>query len=89
MPQPLSRLDAAYFTLTTFTTTGFGDVTPKSDAAQVAVLIQMATGFLILAVVLALVLSRVVLTWRDARQDGGIPRSLADPKLTDGTETGY
>lgn len=40
--EPLSRLDAFYFALAIFTTTGFGDVAPTSDATRLAVSAQMA-----------------------------------------------
>ena len=39
--QPLTRTDALYFTVTVFSTVGFGDISPKSDAARVILIIQM------------------------------------------------
>lgn len=39
--EPLSRLDAAYFTTTVFATVGFGDITPVSDVARSVVTAQM------------------------------------------------
>jgi hypothetical protein len=47
-----------YFALATFTTTGFGDIAAASDAARLAVSIQMLGGFAIVAVALTLALSR-------------------------------
>jgi voltage-gated potassium channel len=39
--QPLTRTDALYFTVTVFSTVGFGDITPKSEAARILVMLQM------------------------------------------------
>ncbi len=39
--QPLTKTDALYFTVTVFSTVGFGDITPKSEAARVVLIVQM------------------------------------------------
>jgi len=39
--QPLTRTDALYFTVTVFTTVGFGDITAKSETARVVLIVQM------------------------------------------------
>ena len=39
--QPLTRTDALYFAVTVFSTVGFGDITPKSEAARVLLVVQM------------------------------------------------
>ncbi|WP_237421540.1 potassium channel family protein [Gordonia sp. SID5947] len=44
----LTRIDALYFCLTVFTTTGFGDIAADSQAARVAVSIQMASTLVLL-----------------------------------------
>ena len=44
----LTKIDALYFCLTVFTTTGFGDIAPDSEAARVAVSIQMASTLVLL-----------------------------------------
>jgi voltage-gated potassium channel len=46
--QPLSRTDALYFTVTTFTTVGYGDITPVSDVARLVVVGQMITDLVVL-----------------------------------------
>ena len=57
--EPLTKLDATYFTLTTFTTTGYGDIAAKSQAARALVVGQMCFGFVVLSIVIALALSRL------------------------------
>lgn len=44
----LTRIDALYFCLTVFTTTGFGDITAVSQPARVAVSIQMLSTLVLL-----------------------------------------
>jgi hypothetical protein len=39
--EPLTRTDALYFTITVFSTVGFGDITPVTEVARVTVMIQM------------------------------------------------
>lgn len=39
--QHLSRMDALYFTVTTFATVGYGDITPVTEGARIAVTFQM------------------------------------------------
>lgn len=48
--KPLTRIDAAYFALTTFTTTGFGDILPVSQSARLVVSVQMCLGVFIVIV---------------------------------------
>lgn len=46
--EPLDRIDALYFSLTTSTTVGFGDISPKSDPARVVVMVQMVTNVVVI-----------------------------------------
>ena len=39
--QPLTRTDALYFSVSVFSTVGFGDIAPKSEAARVLLIVQM------------------------------------------------
>ena len=45
----LSRLDALYFTLVCFSTVGFGDVVPHSEAARAVVSVQIVGNLLLIA----------------------------------------
>ncbi len=46
--QPLSRTDALYFTVTTFSTVGYGDITAKSEGARLMVIFQMLADLVVL-----------------------------------------
>jgi voltage-gated potassium channel len=46
--QPLTRTSALYFTVTVFSTVGFGDITAKTAAAQLVVTGQMACDIVII-----------------------------------------
>lgn len=56
--EPLTHDDAIYFALATFTTTGYGDITPVSAIARWTVSAQMVLAFVLVAVLLVLALSR-------------------------------
>ena len=51
----LDRTGALYFTVTVFSTVGFGDITPKTDPARIVVMVQMLTDLVVLAVVVRLI----------------------------------
>ncbi len=57
--EPLSRTDALYFTVTVFSTVGFGDITPKTDLARVATMVQMLGDLLAVGLVLHFMLGAV------------------------------
>jgi voltage-gated potassium channel len=46
--QPLTRTDALYFSVTVFTTVGFGDIAAKSETARVVLIIQMLADLVLL-----------------------------------------
>ncbi|MFD9444725.1 potassium channel family protein [Streptomyces sp. NPDC060006] len=48
--ESLSRTDALYFTVTVFTTVGFGDISPRSEPARLLTMGQMAANFLLIGV---------------------------------------
>ena len=52
----LTRTSSLYFTITVFSTVGFGDITPKSDPARIVAMVQMLTDLADLAVVVRLIL---------------------------------
>lgn len=54
--QPMTRLDALYFTVTTFATVGYGDLAPVSQTARLAALVQMVCGLFLVGVIAKLLL---------------------------------
>ncbi|MFH9013217.1 potassium channel family protein [Streptomyces sp. NPDC017943] len=48
--EPLTKTDSLYFTLTTFTTVGYGDIAARSQAGRVLTMVQMAGGLLLVGV---------------------------------------
>ena len=46
--EPLTHTDALYFTVTVFTTVGFGDITAKTEAARLVVTGQMIADLIII-----------------------------------------
>jgi Ion channel len=48
--QKLIHTDALYFTVTVFTTVGFGDITAKSEGARLLVTAQMIADLIVLGV---------------------------------------
>ncbi len=62
--EPMTRFDALYFTMTTFATVGFGDITPVSVPARFVTLIQMIGGLILVGVV-----ARVLISAARVRED--------------------
>jgi hypothetical protein len=54
---PMSRVGALYFTVTVFSTVGFGDIVPKTDVARLVTTVQMMADLVVLALVVRLVLA--------------------------------
>lgn len=57
--ETLNRTDALYFTLTTFATVGFGDITARSQTGRVLTMVQMAGGLLLVGVAARVLASAV------------------------------
>ena len=49
--EPLTHVDALYFTVTVFSSVGFGDIVPRSQAARVLTTVQMFGDLVFLGVV--------------------------------------
>lgn len=57
--EPLSRTDAIYFTVTVFSTTGFGDISARGDTARLVVTAQMLLDLVILGLGIRVILGAV------------------------------
>ncbi|MEZ5167929.1 MAG: potassium channel family protein [Acidimicrobiales bacterium] len=79
--EPLDHVGALYLAMATITTIGFGDIAARSDAARVAVMLQMVADIAVLAVgtrvavvTVRATLRSVVETAHPGRADGiGLP----------------
>jgi voltage-gated potassium channel len=55
----LSRTSSLYFTITTISTVGYGDITPRTDPTRIVVMVQMLSDILILGFGVKVVLGAV------------------------------
>lgn len=62
--EPLTRLDALYYTVTIFVTVGFGDITATSQTARAVTTLQMVAGLTLLGVIARVVVGAVHVRWR-------------------------
>ena len=67
--EPLTRLDALYFTVTIFATVGFGDITAVSQTARAVTLVQMMAGLTLVGVIARVVVGAVQVNWRRSTLD--------------------
>lgn len=74
--EPLSHTDALYFTVTVFSTVGFGDITPRSEGARLVTTVQMIGGLVVLGL-LARVVVGAVQTTRQRQRD---PTSVTEDR---------
>jgi voltage-gated potassium channel len=56
--EPLRHTSALYFTLTTLTTTGFGDITANRDGSRSIVMVQMVADVAVLGAAIRLIVGR-------------------------------
>lgn len=54
--EPLTHVDALYFTMTVFPSVGFGDIVPSTQAARAPTTVQMVGDLLILGLVAKILL---------------------------------
>lgn len=67
--EPLTRLDAGYFTVTVFATVGFGDIAPVTETARTLVTVQMLGDLVMVGVVARMVVRAVqIATHRQGEQ---------------------
>lgn len=59
--ESLNRTGALYFTVTVFSTVGFGDIVPKTDTARVVTMVQMLIDLVTLGLIVRLIVEAVKL----------------------------
>jgi hypothetical protein len=57
--EPLTRTDSLYYTITVFSTVGFGDITPVTQPARVVTMVQMLGDLVVVGLVLQVMLGAV------------------------------
>ena len=67
--QSLDHTRALYFTVTVFSTVGFGDITPTTDPARLVVSVQMLTDLVIIGVVVRLLMNAAKTSLARNQQD--------------------
>ncbi|ELP63640.1 potassium channel family protein [Streptomyces turgidiscabies] len=83
--ESLTRTDALYFALTTFSTVGFGDIAARSQAGRVLTMAQMAGGLLLVGIAARVLASAVQAGLRRQRRGPTAePRSGTDAGTRDG-----
>jgi voltage-gated potassium channel len=61
---PLTRTDALYFTVTVFSTVGFGDITAKTETARLVVTGQMIADLVILGLAIKAIVGAISRGWQ-------------------------
>jgi voltage-gated potassium channel len=75
--QHLTRTDALYFTVTTFSTVGFGDITAKSEMARLIVTGQMLADLVLLGLGVRVLTRAVQQSWQ---RGSGAPGASGSPR---------
>jgi voltage-gated potassium channel len=84
--EALGRTDALYFTVTVFTTVGFGDIAPRSELARILTMFQMLTGLVVVGLVAKVLLGAVQTAVRRRKSESPatvIPPDGRQPDTTD------
>ncbi|MCQ8771927.1 potassium channel family protein [Streptomyces telluris] len=81
--EPLNRTDALYFTLTVFSTVGFGDISPRTEPARVVTMVQMVGDILLIGVAAHVVVGAVQHAL--SRGNAGGPPPAAGPSTGPGS----
>jgi hypothetical protein len=84
--EPLTRTDALYFTITVFSTVGFGDIVPTTQAARIMTMVQMLFDVLALGVIAKVILGAVEIGLR--RRPGAADRPQNEELPQEGPAAG-
>jgi voltage-gated potassium channel len=78
--EPLNRTDALYFSVTVFSTVGFGDIVARSGPARVVVLTQMLVDLVVVGVIAKLILGAVQVSVQRRATDTRSASDTAEPQ---------
>ena len=67
--EPLNRTDALYFAMAVFSTVGFGDIAPRTNAARLITTVQMMGNLVVFGLLARVIVGAVHLT-RQRRAEG-------------------
>ncbi len=74
--EPLSRMDALYFSLTVFSTVGFGDITATTDPSRAVVSVQIIGNLILIGVGIRVVAAAVILApWTEVTNGADVSNS--------------
>ena len=76
--QHLDHVRALYFTITTFSTVGFGDITPTSDPARMVVSVQMLLDLVVIGVGVRLLFNVAKVGMENSARTDSVDESAAD-----------
>jgi voltage-gated potassium channel len=74
--QVLTRTDALYFTVTTFTTVGFGDIVATSQSSRIAVTVQMLADLVLIGVIARVLLGTIQKRRATLELGGGVRQDV-------------
>jgi voltage-gated potassium channel len=83
----LTRTDALYFTVTTFSTVGYGDITAVSQSARLVVTVQMLLDLLALGLGIRVFVGAVQIARQQARPAAGPGLPAPDQPPQEGDDT--
>jgi hypothetical protein len=86
--EALGRTDALYFTVTVFSTVGFGDIVPRSELARILTMIQMLTGLVAVGLVAKVLLGAVQTAVRRRESEGSATAVPPDGRKPDAPDRG-
>lgn len=76
--QRLNRTDSLYFTVTTFSSVGFGDIVPLTQAARIMVMVQMLGDLVLIGIVVRVILGAVQTGLRRHEEESGPAQTPPD-----------
>jgi len=68
--EPLNRTDSLYFTVTVFSTVGFGDIAPRLQVARVVAMVQMIGDLVLIGLIGKVLLGAVTVGLQRSQRPG-------------------